>query len=71
MIARIVMKIWGFDQRTKLIAVKSWMPSIGKYGLEWPTLLIDTFLGQRETATPVWNMEWVRFRIFRKVNHDD
>lgn len=39
---------------TRLVRVKSWRPSRGPYGWEWPTMLIDR-KGMRSTATPVWD----------------
>lgn len=39
----------------RLIRVKSYRPYLGRYGLEWPTMLIETRGGGRETVTPVWN----------------
>lgn len=47
---------------TKIIKVKSLKPSfdiykrpgITEYSIAWPTLLIDTPGGQRETMTPIW-----------------
>lgn len=44
----------------KLIRVKSWWPSWDKYGLEWPTMLIDANGYQRRTVTPIWNWPMVR-----------
>lgn len=38
-----------------LVRVKSWRPSIGPHGVEWPTMLIDTAYGHRMTITPVWD----------------
>ena len=39
----------------ELIRVKSWVPYWGRYGLEWPTMLVDTRSGQRSTVSPVWD----------------
>lgn len=49
------LRLFGFyrDGET-LVRVKSWCPSVGEYGLEWPTLLIDRPRGRRQTSTPVW-----------------
>jgi hypothetical protein len=45
--------LWEEDR--VLVKVKSWRPSWGPYGLEWPTMLVDTKGGQRMTVTPVWD----------------
>lgn len=47
------------DKDDKLVGVKSWRPSWGRYGIEWPTLLYDRH-GQRINGAPVW--DWNRVR---------
>ena len=44
----------------KLIRVKSWRLVRGEYGIEGPTLLIDTRQGQRQTVAPVWDKHRLR-----------
>lgn len=44
----------------KMIRVKSWIPSWGRHGLEWPTMLIETRAGRRMTATPIWDRQFLR-----------
>lgn len=39
----------------QIIRVKSWRPFFGRFGVEWPTLLVDSKHGQRQTITPVWD----------------
>jgi hypothetical protein len=48
----------------KVVKVKSWKPAWGKYGMEWPAMLVDMNGYRRVTATPVWNWPLVR-GIFR------
>lgn len=45
----------------RVVRVKSWWPTWGQYGLEWPCLLVDS-LGVRRTCWPVW--DWARLRSF-------
>lgn len=49
-----------FRPKDKILRVKSWRPSLGKYGIEWPTVLMDRNGYQRCTSTPVWNWPLVR-----------
>ena len=44
----------------ELIRVKSWVPGIGKYGIEWPTMLINMPYDTRQTVSPVWNRARLR-----------
>ena len=46
--------------RDKLVRVKSWKPARGRYGIEWPTMLIDRGGHRRMTITPIWNWSMVR-----------
>jgi hypothetical protein len=43
----------------RIVAVKSWWPTMGRHGIEWPTLLVDT-PSYRCTATPVWDAARLR-----------
>lgn len=52
------------NPKDRLVRVQSWRPSWGKYGLEWPTMLIDRRGFQRSVQTPVWNWPMVR-GVFR------
>lgn len=52
------------EDKDRLIRVKSWRPSLGPHGIEWPTMLIDRNGYQRCTVTPVWNWALVR-HVFR------
>jgi hypothetical protein len=38
----------------KLVMVTSWWPSIGRHGIEWPSMLIDTRGGRRWRMAPCW-----------------
>lgn len=59
---------WLFlPSRDRLIKVTSWRPSLGRYGMEWPGMLIDAHGYQRHRVTPVWNWPFVR-GIFRGHN---
>lgn len=53
-----------WSRRDKLVRVKSWWPSIGPYGIEWPTLLVDRLGRTRVTETPVWNRAMVKHFLF-------
>lgn len=44
---------------TKFVRLKSWRPFWGRYGVEWPTMVIDR-CGMRSTATPVWDRYHLR-----------
>jgi len=65
------MRNW-FNQQTckylhvnRIVRVKSWLPTMGPYGVEWPVLLVDRDGGQRDTIAPVWN--WARVKqLFQK-----
>ncbi len=48
---------WFLADDDSFVGVVSWRPSIGRYGIEWPTIRVDR-LGRRERSTPVWN--WAR-----------
>jgi hypothetical protein len=37
----------------RVVCVKSWRPSIGEYGPEWPCLLVDSG-GERKSLWPIW-----------------
>jgi hypothetical protein len=53
----------------RIIRVKSWRPSWGRYGIEWPCLLIDRLDGSRSTAWPVW--DWIRIKGLLGFRHED
>ena len=37
----------------RLIRVKSWVPRLSSHGIEWPTVLVETRTGTRETRTRI------------------
>ena len=39
-------QICKYLQVQRIVRVKSWYPSIGPYGVEWPTMLVDRVGGQ-------------------------
>lgn len=39
----------------RIVRIKSLRPTIGRHGVEWPVLLIDTRSGQRMSVAPVWD----------------
>lgn len=47
------------NTNTTVVRVKSWKPSWGKYGPEWPVLLVNE-PGYRRTVAPVW--DWCRIK---------
>ena len=71
MITRIVLWLWGSTWIKTIIRVKSWRPCWGRYGIEWPSLLVDTIIGQRETVALVWDWEWLRWRIMGRARKID
>lgn len=46
-----------FEPGEKIVLVKSWRPTRGPHGIEWPTVLLDRppIGARRETASPVWD----------------
>ena len=57
---------WFLNDDETLVKVRSWRPSIGKYGLEWPTMLVDRKGYERSCVCAVWN--WARIVApFRNV----
>ena len=44
----------------RLVDVVSWRPGWGEYGLEWPTMRVDSPGGSRATVSPVWDWHWLR-----------
>ena len=53
--------IWlCFAPTDKIIKLKSWWPSLGERGLEWPVVLIDNGCGRRSTQTPIWDRAMIR-----------
>jgi len=48
------------DPRDKIVRVKSWRPSLGGHGIEWPTMLIDQLGYRRMTVSPVWDGAMMR-----------
>ena len=52
----------------RIVRVKCWCPSIGRHGLEWPTVLMDTRAGRRQTAAPVWDRARLRQLFGREVS---
>lgn len=51
---------WFLDDADTLVAIVSWRPSVGPYGIEWPTMRIDERGYRRRTISPVWN--WARIK---------
>ena len=43
------------DERDKLVRVRSWWPTLDKYGIGWPTLLVDR-VGIGRVSTPIWQL---------------
>lgn len=59
------------DRNDTIVAVKSWRPTMGKHGLEWPTMLVDK-PSFRRSATPVWDRArlrnvWQRLRQRKRI----
>jgi hypothetical protein len=42
------------DSNEKLFQVTSWKPTWGRFGIEWPSMLIDR-IGHRAHVAPVWD----------------
>lgn len=51
----------------KLVCVKSWAPTLGEFGLEWPLLLIDRG-SERLTMAPIWPLKSRRWPRQTRVN---
>lgn len=62
MIKKLIAKA-TLEPNEKLVAVISWRPWIGPYGLEWPVMRVDCAHGVRRTAVPVWSWITVK-RLF-------
>ena len=45
---------WLCDEPGKIIRIKSWLPTRGRHGIEWPLMLVER-QGRRMTCTPVWD----------------
>ncbi len=45
---------WLCDEPGKIVRVKSWLPTRGPHGVEWPMMLVDRH-GTRMTCAPVWD----------------
>ncbi len=54
-----------------IVRFKSWRPSIGPYGVEWPTMLVDRRGCYRSTITPVWDRQHFKVLFYRLKNGDD
>lgn len=48
------------SDRDRIVEIRSWVPAMGLYGVEWPTMLIDANGYQRHTVSPVW--DWPRLK---------
>lgn len=49
----------------RVVAVTSWWPWWGPYGLEWPAMRVDDRYGTRRFCVPVW--DWARIRnLFKR-----
>ncbi len=51
---------WFLEDDERLVRIKGLMPMVDRYGVAWPTMLIDRRGGGRQTVTPIWN--WARLR---------
>ena len=51
-----------------MIRVKSLRPTIGKYGVEWLTVTIDSRGGSRRVGTFVWDRAMFQ-HIWRRIAH--
>ena len=61
MIERFLKLIGALDKGDRFVKVKSWRPSLDKYGICWPVLLVDRGSG-RMTTMPIWNIDRLRGR---------
>ena len=52
------------SDREAFVRLRSLRPSLGPYGPEWPTMLVENRCGQRMTVTPVWNLARLREAFF-------
>lgn len=71
MLVRIIAFL-ALDRNDRVVAVKSWRPSMGPHGVEWPTMLVDK-PSYRRTATPIWNRArlrnvWQRLRQRQRID---
>ncbi len=54
----------------KLIRFKSWRPSWGSYGIEWPCMLVDDRYGKRSSVVPVWDRWHFRAMYYHLLNKE-
>ena len=45
----------GDDKIKHVVRIKSWVPTKGEYGWEWPVMLVDSVGGSRQTLAPIWD----------------
>lgn len=46
---------WVLGDGYKLVRVRSWRPTWGQYGIEWPTMRVRSPGGHESTMSPVWD----------------
>ena len=57
---RFLKWLLGIPARHRIVRVKSWVPRMDRYGIGWPTLLVDQGWS-RATSTYIW--DWMRVRL--------